>query len=195
MIIKLTTTVFLVGILFSYGCTTKITGQVQDGVYHSASGGFFLPVPVDLSSGGDGSVVDDAMGVTFTHKHNQKIQIWSLKFTDPVIDKDEHRAMHDFILSYYKSMKKRSEKFYSDVHGGTTVFVFSYQGDTPERPQKIGLAGFRKSNVAIIVSINISDMTIFFNKDRWGDKEQIELLNKSVLDIVKTIKLKDVSVK
>lgn len=170
-------------ILASTGCATRLAGTIENNIYTSGRQEFSIPVPVDLSSGGDGRVGDDEVGVTFTCLFDARTSVYCYPHADAPASDPGGDEMYEYLVGWFPGGKVLNRSFHGETQSGTTVVIVS----SPDGSVTLGVAGFWAPGRAMAVQKNIGSAALFLGDNMTEKNRQIDVLTKNLLRTVQSI--------
>jgi hypothetical protein len=171
------------------GFSSPLVGNIEDGIYTSAGGMFSLPVPVDLSAGGNGSVDDGVDNVIFTYMSDGEFSVNSLPHQKNITEENKHSKTKEALtIILGQDRPFIYEEYYPSVKEGTTFVVIEYAGENKNSPNTLGVGAFWTKTRLILVAARQSTPAFFLAEDK-SNKNQIVMLKDLLIPFLKTVEI------
>ena len=174
-------------LLFLCGCSPALSGKLENNRYTSAEGRFSLPVPVDLSSGGNGSIIDSGDEVTFTYMVDGEFYVKSFSHSKHITPENKQSVTKEALITIADpKLIVLHEEYIPSIKNGTTFNAYASNDNREGEPSVIGVGAFWTKTRFIFVVAGQSSSALFLADDK-SENNQISMVKRLLIDVLKSV--------
>ena len=164
-------------------------GKVENDIYTSANGMFSLTVPVDLSSGGNGGVIDGDDNVVFTYMTDGEFSVNSFPHSRKITEENKLSTTKNALKTITGQNRPYVyEEYFPSIKEGTTFIVIELPTENEHSPNILGIGAFWTKTRFIVVAARQSTSAFFLADDK-SINNQINMLKDLLLPVLKTVEV------